>query len=269
MPKLELVKAPTVDSSTFNLDIQTLDEWVPKAKASKEQQWLIDGFIPSDGITLISGQQKRARKTYFAMSAGIAITTGIHDAFRVKDVGPVLGVFEEGRDAPTASRFEQLCNAHSVAIPNNFHIAWRPRLKLNNPKHARELVNAVKRIQPKAVILDPLYRMVDGDENSQEDINAVVNTIFEVRALGPVVILLAHLDKARGETASKDIDQQIRGSSLIANMYDTHIALRKYKPRQKHIDVIVRDREGPECEYMLKWADDATFKLIKMGDDDD
>lgn len=258
----------TVTTPKFSLGITNLADWIPNAKITNKTPWLVKGFIPSDGIVLVSGQQKKARKTYFAMSIGIGIATGCHPSLEICDTGTVLGIFEEGRDAPTADRFEKLCEVHGVSIPSNFHIAWRPRLKLNNKDHKKILLEQIDKLKPKVVILDPLYRMIDGDENKQEDVNGVVETIFEIRSRNIVVILLVHLDKSRGEMASKDIDHQLRGSSLIPNMYDVHVALRKYKAKTKHIDVIVRDREGPEYSYMMRWGDDATFKMTLIDDEE-
>ena len=245
-----------------------MDAWIPEALATKQQSWLIDGMIPSDGVVIISGQQKRARKTYFAMSLGLGVATGTHPILSVKGQGPVLGIFEEGRDAPTAERFTKLYEAHGLDTVPNFHIAWRPRIKLDDKDHRKALLEAIDTIKPVFVILDPFFRMISGDENRQEDVNKVIDTVFDIRDKGCTVALLAHLDKSRGESHASDIDQQIRGSGVLANSYDVHLALRKYKAKHKHIQLTVRDREGPERVYHQTWNKDATYKLVELEADE-
>ena len=255
---------PVTTKSALKYSAETLDKWVVEAKNRDPVRWLIEGIVPGSGVMLISGQQKRARKTYFVMSLGLGIATGTHPVFTVNESGPVYAVFEEGRDAPTAERFEKICEAHKVDVPDNFHILWRPRVHLDNPNQAKALLADIAEKKPRVVILDPFFRMISGDENRQEDVNKVINTVFDMRDMGTTVILLAHLDKSRGETPTKDIDQQLRGSGVLANSYDVHAALRKYKQRSKHIDLTVRDREGPEIDYTLRWnTKTADFSVTK------
>ncbi|NJO17728.1 MAG: AAA family ATPase [Thioploca sp.] len=166
---------------------------------------------------------------------------------------------------------------HNMGVkepPKDFYLAFRPLIKLDREEHVKLVLNAVKKYKPRLVILDPLFRMLEGDENSQKDINKVIDALFKIRACGTVIMLLAHLNTTHGDNAQKDIDSQVRGSSLIVGSYDVHLALRKYTNKTKHIDLTVRNRNGAEEEFAVFWKIkndendfpiDAGIQIIQKG----
>lgn len=223
---------------------------------SPEPAWLIRGLIPYNGITLMSGQQKLAMKTFTVMQLGVSIATGRSTrSIETMRRGPVLGLFEEGRHQKLASRYAAICDAMNVdwrrGEADDFFMVYRPLLKLDGPECRKQLLKVVREVKPLVVILDPFFRMMDGDENRQEDVNHAMDTLFALQQQGCTPLFLAHL--TGGVNPKQDIDAQIRGSTLISNSYDVHIALRRYKRTEKYVSFEVRSRDAEPFEGIIKW----------------
>ena len=93
-----------------------------------------------------------------------------------------------------------------------------------------------------------------------------LDTVFAGRALGCSMVILCHLDKAKGEDKKMDIDNQIRGSSLLSNAYDQHLALRRYNIRDAVIDLHIRSRGGAQKDFAVTWNLEAIEQLDSDGD---
>lgn len=242
------------DASTLLWCPPTLPEWL--AQVDEAATWLIQDFIPEDSLVLLTGQQKRAFKTWFALVCALATAIG-KDIGGVKPTrkGTVLIIEEEGARASTKSRFKMLMNTYLITDSDvsNVFFAHRNRVKLDDPQWRQRLINFMEIKQPSLVVFDGLSFAHSGDENSHKDMSPVIGTLQLLRAYNCSTLLLAHVDKQRGENATADIDTQVRGSSVIVNAYDTHIAMRRYKMSTKHIDCIVRSRDDEEKEFVVSW----------------
>jgi hypothetical protein len=220
------------------------------------RRWLIPGFVSQQGIVLVSGQQKLARKTLFAdMLTLCGATKTAHSM--VAPVRPIniLYIEEEGEDFGTHNTFSAMGNGIGVdpkSISNVFY-AFHDRVTLDTPRWRKHLVSKIKEHEIDLVILDALTYLHEGDESSTADMVRVVKTLQDLRAAGAAVMCLAHLDKQRGEDPSRDIDTQIRGSATIVNAYDVHLALRRYREKQRWVDLTVRQRHGPEEHLRIYW----------------
>lgn len=232
----------------------TLAEWLDSVDESA--RWIIENLIPDDALVIISGQQKRAFKTWFAFLVALSVATGkTFGLLKPQRTGPVLIIEEEGSKAETKGRFLKLCATYGIdpKTLTNIRFSHRERVKLDDKDWRRKLVLLVREMKPALVIYDALTLSHTGDENKQEDMIAVVDSMQAARQQGATFIMLAHLDKARGENPRADIDNQVRGSSVVVNAYDSHLALRRYKMTAAHIDLIARHRGASEHFYSASW----------------
>jgi RecA-family ATPase len=232
----------------------TLTDWL--AQVDENVRWLIPDFVPEDSLILLSGQQKRAFKTWFALTCALATALG-RDVGGLKPTraGPVLFIEEEGARASTKSRFKMLLNTYMIAPEelSNVYFAHRNRIKLDDQGWRARLSNFMAAKQPALVVYDGLSFAHTGDENSHKDMSPVIDTLQLLRSFSCSTLLLAHVDKQRGENPHADIDIQVRGSSIIINSYDTHIAMRRYKMSDAHITCTVRSRDAEEKEFVVSW----------------
>lgn len=253
-------EAPVIDLKTkVGSDLwtpPTFNDWLTQVE--KERRWLMPGFILEDGLQLLSGQKKRAMKTFFALTQTFCLATGRSTSlFKPVEDMPVLFVEEEGGRAETKERCLGIMKTLGIREDErklrNIYFAHRVRTKLDDPKWRKSLISLIKRTGIKFVVLDALVYMHSADENRVPDMQPVVETMQEMRYHGATVEFLCHLDKTRGEDRKADIDTQVRGTGVFTDMYDQHIALRRYKASDPHIELTCRFRSAEERKYHVNW----------------
>lgn len=260
-------------------DVPTLPAWL--ADAQKARRWLIEGYLLDEALILMSGQKKRSMKTFSAFTAAIALAAG-NTAFgrwRTADRAPVLICEAEGAHGLTRDRLLAICATLGVdpAALDNLYFSFHAGVKLDTALWRERLVAKVEETHAKLVVLDALVYMHSANENAQQEMAPVIETIQELRAHGASVLYLAHLDKTRGSDSKADVDDQVRGIGLLTDAYDQHIAKRRYKMTQP-ITLTMRYRDGREEHYVERWDIDenddgvigkATMHITTEGEADD
>jgi hypothetical protein len=128
----------------------------------------------------------------------------------------------------------------------------RAAVKLDNPKWRDRIVQLVAQDGIRFVLVDSLSKCMQGDENSARDMNKVFDTLDAIRNAGATVMYLDHLHKPQGE--EEDIDNQGRGSSSKAGVYDTHDAFRPVSDDDENtVRLIVRSRDEEEHQFNVVW----------------
>jgi hypothetical protein len=139
----------------------------------------------------------------------------------------------------------------------------RSLVQLDNEDWHDRLVDYCQIVKPSLVILDAMFALHSGDENSVKDMAKVYTTMQHMRAAGQSSIMyLAHLGK--NIKKSEDIDLQVRGSSSLVNLYDVHLAARRYSDEEDGVSLKMRFRGGPERNTILHW--DFANSTGKSGD---
>lgn len=244
-----------------------LDDWAEPfgdwlLTPAKTKAWLIDGLIPMDSLVLLSGHQKRAAKTYFALAVAIAIATNkANGELKPIETGNVLFVEEEGSHAETQTRALAVIRAmgldpeESREALNKIRWVFRKSVQLDRYQWQARLKQAAELLQPVLTIFDAVFALHSGDENKVSDMAPIIKTFNHIRNVsgGGSVLYLAHLDKDRGENPKKDIDTQVRGSGVLVNAYDTHLAARRYSEHDHEIAMKVRYRDREPQDWKLRW----------------
>lgn len=232
--------------------VQKFSDWAEQD--FERTAWLIPQFIPQEGIVVLSGFPKIARKTLTADIIAVCLAAGKSmSMLTVPEPISVLYVEEEGGAAETKNAIQAVQRAVGASANMDIYMAFHDRVKLDSKEWIAKIIEVVKAKQIKLVIFDALTYLHDGDENSTSEMLVVARGIQDIRAAGTAVLVLVHLDKSRGSDTNADIDLQMRGSSIISNLYDVHLALRKPSTSQKDIDLIVRGRHLCEKQYKVAW----------------
>lgn len=89
---------------------------------------------------------------------------------------------------------------------------------------ADDLVSIVAKVQPRAIILDPAYKLNDGDENAARDMARFTRSLDEIatRSAASVIICHHHSKGSQGGKASRD---RASGSGVIARDADALVDL--------------------------------------------
>lgn len=249
---------------------QRFVRWAKDVQDEK-QKWLVEGLIPLNSITIVSGHQKRAQKSFtcdalaLSLSSGIGGVVGKNGGNSIgasnggsKGRHKVLLVQEEGSQTQSKTRMLALSRGLGLEgkIPSGLHYLHRGFVRLYSPGWIKHLSGYLKTNGIKVLFLDNLTYLHDLDENCKQDMSRVIDGIRRLHSLvdGLTLILVVHLNDAHGEDPKSDIDRQIRGSSVIAQAYDAHVALRRYRMKDRLVQGIVRTRLTEEKSFTVRWA---------------
>lgn len=218
-------------------------------RALPKPSWLIEGILHRNTIAVIAAS-KAAFKTFLAIDFGMNVALG-RDWNGHKTVqGNVLHIVGEGGSGISART--QAWEIHNgIALPEPS--AWSctmPGINLMDENKASALCAAALQAFPNGIellVVDTLARNQHGDENSTQQMSALVQNIDSVRdVLGCTVLFLHHFNRGG----------KFRGSSVLDGAFDTVILM----DREGDISTVVCDKQKDAAEFepfrlKKKWID--------------
>jgi len=186
---------------------------------SEPQAPIIDnGVLLKNTILTVFGAPK-ARKSFFAMNCGIAIACGEDFCgFSIPKPEKVLFCSGEGGYFPNRDRLKVIAKDVKVDFYNNFAIAQTNYLPLNHDDNLQSFTKLIEKLKPRVVLLDPLVKFHNMDENSASLMGEIFGKLRELMEIYELSLIIPHHTgkvKSRGG----------RGSSVIHGEYDSAITL--------------------------------------------
>ena len=229
---------------------------------------LIDGVLRQGHKMLIAGPSK-AGKSFSMIELSIAIAEGV-DWYGCRCAkGKVLYVNLELDKASCLHRFADVYKAKKLRPDGLYNIdIWNLRGKASPmDKLAPKLIRRAVKKGYIAVIIDPIYKVLTGDENSAEHMSKFCNEFDKICAeLGCAVIYCHHHSKgAQGGKKSMD---RASGSGVFARDPDAMLDLIELEIT----DSIRMTMENKlECavyiEYMHRFHEDEYNSLVSLDDE--
>lgn len=170
-----------------------------------QPKWLIDQFLPYQGITVIAGREKSG-KTMIAHQMAKCLSDGspLFGKYPISTKSRVLIVDKENNDNDRKERLEFVGSDKSEDIlwyeMSNFKIDPSKDESIEMDK----LIKVVLRENIKVVIFDLLILIHTGNEDNASDMSRVFSEIKRLNKLDVSVIVLHHMNKSnegRGSTA--------------------------------------------------------------------
>jgi len=219
---------PLMEEPNYSLESIQFDE-------PQKQEWLVDGVIARNGLTVIYGPQK-TYKTFLVTDIALSAASGIPwKGHAVDKLGlPVTYVAMEGADNLKYYRvpawlkhYEQNSDVGPVSIV-------REPLYLLSDRHVEDFIDTVGRDvhrfpsgyshkSPRLVVVDTLARTFwDGDENNAKDMTGAVQALDRIRQeLSTAIVVVHH--------TGKDADKGARGSSVLEAAADSVFSVKAPK----------------------------------------
>lgn len=249
-----------------------LREWCAEVDADPSPEWLVDDLILSDSAVLMSGAPTRSFKSWLAFQLALTVATGkAHGELRpgkeLNGVGAGVLVLEfEGPRKPTRNRFRMLENSNGLSVDSidNLWFSHREERYLDDAMDVEDIVQFVRNHDIKLVIFDTFAKCSRGDENSSKDTSRTMHGMDRLRNVGAACMFIHHTRKPSMNQANVDVDDEIRGSSALAGFYDIHLALRRRREEQAHIDLTVRSNEAEEKYYTVQWHIDGVEQTAML-----
>ena len=228
----------------------------PEGKGSGNKETLMKGepviLTPTKPCRILSFQQEG---------------TAIGNKERIGKIG--LGLNEWDKTGliyyKNSMGFDDYKITPQVASPilENFHFYHRPGIKFHNPESMKRLHQIIDLVKPDITVLDAITYMHNGKENDPENMLAMVDGLFGIRAKGGTVIAVMHTSKeSQRNTEILDIDLDLRGHSSQLDAYDAHFGFRRLPVNKGKgwIDLICRYREREEQQFKVRW------EIPKLGE---
>ncbi len=209
-------------------------------------RWRIDQ-IWGDGVGILGGPPKCA-KSWFGldMAVSLASSTPLLGQFAVHDPGPTLIYLAEDALPQVRSRIDGICNHRHIDISSlELHVITAPVVRLDQDADQKRLSATVERLRPKLLLLDPLVRLHRLDENSSQDISALLGFLRELqRRCDVAIVVVHHMRKA----VRSQLGQALRGSGDLHAWNDHGAYLTRTGPGGNCIRLTLEHRAAPSIQ---------------------
>lgn len=227
------------------------------AEQPVEQRWLIEGLWTDQAVGIVGGEPKCC-KSFLALDLAVAVASGAGALrrFRTIQTGPVLLYAGEDPLHVVRGRLEGIAHTAGVTFEGlNVHAITAPSLRLDLTADQQRLVETVRTVQPKLLVLDPFVRLHRIDENAAAEVAPVLGFLRNLqRRFGTAVLLVHHARKAANHVRA---GQALRGSSELHAWGDSNLYLRR---KGERLVLTVEHRAAPS-------GDELTLELQAHGPD--
>jgi len=234
----------------------------------KEPDWLIEGLWLDGGVGIIGGEPK-SFKTFAALSLAIATASGkpCFGQYIVKRSGPVLLYAAEDSLAMIRKRVSGIVSSLNLDIVDlDLHVIAEPRLLIDTQADKDRLQEAVARIQPALLVLDPFVRLHSIDENSSGEVSKVLSWLRNLQRQYSMNVAMVH--HARKRAGKERPGQSLRGSSELHAWGDSNLYLRRMNGEDNLVQLTIEHRAAPSDDNIrirLQETENGPFLAYEGG----
>ena len=242
--------APAVGSPASKIRILRLAEIEHDEEATR---WLVEDLWTEAGMGFIGGEPK-VNKSIILLDLCAAVASGqSFIGHHIPTPGPVLLFAAEDPLRSVASRLRRICRARGLdqaELP--IHIINENLMRLDDAAQRRRLRDTVMSLHPRMIALDPLRRLISGDEN---DSSIMAQLLGELRALGreagTAIVIVHHFRKrALGDTGGRTAER-LRGTGDIFAVGDCYWLVSQGSNGVRKVEVELREVPAPD-EFEIK-----------------
>jgi hypothetical protein len=202
------------------------------AREDNAPRWLVEGLWGAQSVGVIGGAPKCA-KTWLGLDMALSVATGTAclGRYAVPEPGPVLVYLAEDALPVVRERVAGMARHRGLDLAGvDVHVITAPVLRLDREPDRTRLLEAIRPLRPRLLLLDPLVRLHGIDENNAGEVAGLLAYFRALqRELGLSVVLVHHTRKnAAGGVAA---GQGLRGSGDIHAFGDSNLYLRRTRDR--------------------------------------
>lgn len=245
-----------------------------------EELWTVEGIWSHDAHGLIAGEPKTF-KSFVATDLAVSVASGTKflGHFEVPETGPVILIQEENTPAMMKDRLWKIASSRDLAggvsrngssdvqiqLPQELPIFLmnNQRFNLTDEEHVGLLESWIKEVEPKLVVLDPIYLMMPGvDENSAVAMTPILRDLLTLKQRYDVGILIVHHYNKPRSDEDRHPGLRISGTSVFYRWFES--ALYLSKGSQPGEVVMVPEHRGAAPAGSIH----VEFDLGEMGESD-
>ena len=189
-----------------------------------EQTWLIQNLWGQAAVGIIGGAPKCCKSFLgLDMALSVASATPCLGRFTIQTQGPALVFLAEDSLPAVRARLEGLCTHRNLDIRGlDLYVITAPSLRLDLGPDRQLLEAMLTRLKPRILLLDPLVRLHQLDENSATDISKLLGFLRDLqRTYDTAIVLVHHASKKHRAQPG----QALRGSSDLHAFGDSNAYL--------------------------------------------
>lgn len=214
-------------------------------------EFVIDNLITRGSVNVFYGEAG-SKKTYALLYMAACCSVGKDFLRFTTKPRKVLFIDEESGSRRLLMRLGEVLRGALIENTQNIFYMTLNRLRLDNNKDVLELLNSIKTGGFDMVIIDALSDVMDGDENSKQDVQPVFNNLRLIAdQTNAAIFIIHHPNKTGG----------YRGSSAIKGSVDLMIEV----VSSDGSDIIKfsskKERDIEKINFMAKtvWVDDQFY----------
>ncbi len=224
---------------------------------------LIAGILHR-GAKMVLGGGSKSFKTWCLLDLAVSISQGVPWWGRETKKGVVVYLNFEVQKGFFHKRILDVAKAKGLVLGRDF-IVWN--LRGHSTDHSVLLPKLAARLQGlnvAAIILDPAYKIMSGNENEQASVALLMNSIERLgEQVGASTIFGAHFSK--GDQSIKEAIDRISGSGVFARDPDAILPMTRHEEDGTFaIEPILRNCP-PVDAFCVRW----NFPLMEPADDAD
>lgn len=233
--------APEADCS-LSADTLPVVRAAALEQAPVGRNWLIENLWLAETVGFLGSPPKHC-KTWLALEMAVCVASGrpCLGAFPVPDPGPVLLYAAEDSAATVRQRLESLAAHHEIDFGQlPLWVITADSLRLDRPDDSSRLEATVAHYHPRLLILDPLIRLHQQDENASGPMAALLGFFRCLQRKNRTAIALIH--HSRKGPAAAGSGYSLRGSSDFYAWSDVFLHLQR---RQGRLTLTAEHRSAP------------------------
>lgn len=181
-------------------------------RAPPERRWLVEALWAEQGVGFIGGTPK-SLKSWLGLDLAVAVAsaTPCLGHFQVRRPGPSLVYLAEDRTDVVRERLEALAKARGLLLGClDVLVITTPALRLDLAEHCARLQATLATHRPRLLLLDPFVRLHRADENSAQEVAAILASLRELQRRHHLAITVVHHTRKNG--GARQPGQTLRGS---------------------------------------------------------
>jgi RecA-family ATPase len=216
-----------------------------------ESEFLIEKLVPKGGIIVVAGNPSSG-KSWFLMEMAkcLASNRKFLDKFETKEAN-VLYVDEENTFSEIKRRWAMLDPAYMTLTD----FMALQGIRIDDPENLKGLIDLAEYRNYNVIIFDALADLHQKNENSAQEMSALMNSFREFTRKGITVILCHHLRK-ENYFLSQDPGQLLRGSTVLLGGIDSLISVENTKRTDNLLELLISQpklRQGkPNSQFKIR-----------------
>jgi AAA domain-containing protein len=224
---------------------------------AQQTPWLIEGLWADQAVGILGGEPK-CYKSFLALDIAVSVAAGSPclRQLAVKRPGPVLFFPAEDSLSIVRRRLDGICLAAGLSLdPLPLHVITAPSLRLDLVSDRLRLSRTVQALKPVLLILDPLIRLHQVDENDASQIAPILAYLRQLQRKFQLGVLVVH--HAKKDAHGQRPGQALRGSSELHGWGDSNLYMRR---RREQLTLSTEHRAAPS-------KDNIAVELKQSGED--